>query len=123
MRDDLVGRRIGFDAERGVGQKSDPGGRRLLQFTVRAAMHVILPDREIALLRQRVRNRARIIAAERLKLLRRQPDDDLVLDGDDLEQVHLGLLRPCALYREGEKRDRGALDEIAARKHAVVLWC
>jgi len=27
------------------------------------------------------------------------------------------------LEREGEKRDHRALDEIAARKHAVVLWC
>ncbi|UQD96910.1 hypothetical protein JEY30_36115 [Bradyrhizobium japonicum] len=94
-----------------------------MQFAVRAAMHVVLPDREIALLRQRVRNRARIMAAERLELLRRQSDDDFVLDGDDLEQIHPGLLRPCALYRESEKRDRAALDEIAAGKHSVVLWC
>jgi hypothetical protein len=85
-------------------------------------MHVVLPDSEIALLCQSMCNGAGIIAAERLKLLRRQSDDDFVLDGDDLEQVHPGLLRPCALYREGEKRDCGALDEIAARKHAVVLW-
>ncbi|MHC2315874.1 hypothetical protein ACVIHC_002920 [Bradyrhizobium diazoefficiens] len=106
-----------------MAKRPDPGGRRLLQFAVRAAMHVVLPDGEVTLLRQRVRNRARIIAAERLKLLRRQSDDDFVLDGHDLEQIHLGLLRPCALYREGEKRNRGALDEIAARKHAVVLWC
>ena len=38
MRQDLIGRRIGFDTERGVGEKPDPGGRRLLQFAVRAAM-------------------------------------------------------------------------------------
>ena len=99
MRYDLVGRRVGLDAERGVGQKPDPGGRRLLQFTGRAAMHVVLSDREIALLRQRVRNRACIIAAESLEFLCRQPDDDFVLDGDDLEQVHLGLLRPSVAYR------------------------
>jgi hypothetical protein len=86
-------------------------------------MHVVLPDGEIALLCQSMCNGARIIAAEGLKLLRRQSDDDFVLDGDDLEQVHPGLLRPRALCREGEKRDCGALDEIAARKHAVVLWC
>lgn len=70
MRHDLVGRRIRLDAERGVGEEPDLGDRRLLQLAVRAAMHIVLPNREIALLRQRVGNRARIAAAECLKLVR-----------------------------------------------------
>jgi len=93
MRYDLVRRRIGFDTERGVGQKSDPGGWRMLQLTVRAAVHILLPDSEIALLCQRMGNRTHIVAAERLKFLYRQSDDDFVLDGDDLEQF---ILVSCA---------------------------
>jgi hypothetical protein len=59
--DDLVRRRVGLGVERGIGQEPDLGGRHLLQFTVVAAVHVVLPDGEIALLRQRVRDREALL--------------------------------------------------------------
>jgi len=58
MRHDLVRRGVGFDAERGVGQQSDLGGWRLLHLAVWAAVDIVLPHGEIALLCQRMRNRA-----------------------------------------------------------------
>src|SRR5262245_48617387 len=111
MRNDLIGRRIRLDAERGVGEEADPGGRGLLQLAVRATVDVVLPHREVALLRQRMRDRTGVSAAKRLELFGGKADDDLVLDRDDLEQVHPGVLCQCALSEnERENRECGSPD-------------
>ena len=80
MRHDLVGRGVRLDAERGVGQQSDLGRWRLLHFAVLAAVDVVLPHGEIALLRQRMCDGAGVIAAERLEFFSAQSDDDFIPD-------------------------------------------
>lgn len=68
MGDDDVRGGVGLDTKRAVGDQADLGSGRLLQFTVLAAMDIVLPDRDVALLRDRVGNRAGIRAAQRLEL-------------------------------------------------------
>jgi hypothetical protein len=60
-------------------------------------MHIVLPHCQIALLRQRVGDRTGIGPAECLEFVGGKPDDDFVLDGNDLEQIRLVLLRPGGL--------------------------
>jgi hypothetical protein len=94
MRHDHVRCGVGLDPQRRIGEQAYFRGRRLLHFAVGAAVDIVLPHRQVALLRQRMRNRARIRPAECLELVGGEPDDDFVLDGDDLEQISLGLLGP-----------------------------
>src|SRR5258708_6256140 len=86
-------------------------------------MDVILPDREVALLRQRVRDCARVGPAERPELVGGQPDDNFVLGGDDLEQVGLVLFGQGGLRTgQDENRQSGALQLIASGIHALALY-
>src|ERR1700679_3047657 len=64
MRHDRVGRGVGLDPQRCVGDEADLRGRGLLQLAVGAAMHVVLPHRHVALLRQRMGHRAGIRSAK-----------------------------------------------------------
>src|ERR1700688_2798938 len=104
-----------------MGEQANFRGRRLLQFAVGPAVYVVLPHRQVALLRQRMRDRARIRAAERLELVGGESDDDFVLDGDDLKQIGPGFLGPRGWRAtEDENRQSAALQLIAQRKHALA---
>ena len=81
-------------------------------------MHVVLPHRHVAFLRQRMGHRAGIGAAERLQLVGGKPDDDFVLCRDDLEQIGLGLLRPRAVRAgQDDNCQTAGLQDIAPREH------
>jgi hypothetical protein len=104
------------------GEQADFRRRRLLQFAVRPAMHVILPYRHVALLRQRMRDCAGIGSAERLHLIVGQPDHDFVLDGHDLEQADFVLLR-LRSRGAGHKASRqsDAFQFAGTMRHALSL--
>jgi hypothetical protein len=99
MRYDDVWRRVGLDTQRRVGEQAYFRGRRLLQFAIGSAMHIVLPHRQIALLRQRMRDRAGVGPAKRLEFVTGKTDDDFVLDRDDLKQIRSCPAVPKRLAR------------------------
>src|ERR1700754_4901019 len=65
---------------------------------------------------------AGVRAAERLQFSVGKPDDDLIPDGNDLEQIHFVLLCPCTLRcGKSQGRQGDTCCKLSAGKHLVVL--
>src|SRR5882724_2805901 len=81
----------GFDPERAGLEDGDALERGLHQAAIAAALDGILPGRHLAFLGQMTRQRIEGgTGAERFQFFVAHADDDIVLVGDDLEQLHAG---------------------------------